>query len=213
MISFARLGGVAGEGDLAECGYGELLFVRAHFLYRSGSGWAFAPGINLTDDFDGFELTVGDSMEFACGRIFGEDEDVAGFSEAVPAVQVDHNPLVVGLAGLETWFWYDFGLPDAPSSVSGSVTIDSRGTEWTLEAVAWMDRLGWDADCSSSCDYRGMASGFDPTGIDDQIIDFADSPDAMAPIYDGGSGTALDAAASHVYEEKGIYTISAVTFW
>lgn len=213
LVSLARHGGVAVEDGLAECGHGELLFVRAHFLYRAGSGWVFAPGINLTDDFDGFELAVGDSVELVCGRIFGEAEDVVGFSEAVPAVQVNHDPLVVGLTGLETWLWYDFGRPDAPSSLSRSVTIESRGAEWTLEAVAWMDRLGWDADCSSSCDYRGMASGFDPTRLDDQIVDFADSPDAVAPLYDGGSGTALEAAARHVYEEKGDYTISTVTFW
>lgn len=212
LIWFGRRGGVVDEGDVAQCAHGEILFVRAHFLYRPGSGWAFAPGINLTDDFDGFELTVGDSVELVCGRIFGEDDDSAGFSEAVPPVRVSHNPLVVGLTGLETWLWYDFG-PEAPSSLSRSVTIDARGTEWALEAVAWMDRLGWDTDCSSACDYRGMASGFDPTGLDDQIVDFPDSSDAMAAFYRGGSGTERDAAARHVYEEKGTYTISTVTFW
>ena len=213
LISLARHGGVAVDDRLAQCGHGELLFVRAHFLYRPGSGWSFAPGVNHTDDFDGFELSVGDSTELVCGRIFEGHEDVAGFSEEVPAVQVNHNPLVVGLTGLETWLWYDFGRPDAPSSVSRSVTIDSRGTEWTLEAIAWMDRLGWDADCATSCDYRGLASGFDATGIEGPVVDFADSLDAMAPLYDGGSGTDVEAAATHVYEEKGIYTISTVTFW
>ena len=195
------------------CGFGELAFVQAHFLFQPDSGWSFAPGTNLTDDFGGFDLSDSNPIEVICGRIFEEHTDVAGFSETVPPVQVNHDPIVSGLAGVETWLWYDFARPGAPSALSASATITSRGTTWTLTADAWIDLISWDVDCASQCDFRGMASEFDRSGLDGLTIDFEDSPWQPADEYDGGSGSEHGFAAGHVYEEGGAYTISTVEFW
>lgn len=203
---------IAGVDDPG-CGYGELAFVRAHFLYRPESGWAFAPGVNHTDDFGGFEISGSNPVEVICGRIFDESTDVAGFSESVPPVQVNHNPTVSGLAGVETWLWYDFARPNAPSSVSGSATIEARGTTWTLTARAWVDLISWDVDCTTQCDFRGMATAFEPSSPGGLFVDFADSPWGPAGEYDGGAGTEHGAAARHVYEESGVYTISTIERW
>ncbi len=210
----------AGSGILAivgtddpGCDYGELAFVRAHFLYRPDWGWSFAPGTNLTDDFDGFELADSNPLEVVCGRIFPEDVDVAGFSESVPSVQVNHNPMLSGLAGLETWLWYDFDRADSPSSLVGTASIVSRGASWTLEAEAWIDLISWDVDCVTQCDYRGMASAFDGSSLDGLAVDFEDSVLGPADNYDGGTGIAGGFAAGHVYQERGVYTISTRESW
>ncbi len=91
-------------------------------------------------------------------------------------VQLERDPVVRGLSGLDTWVWY-----------SGQVQVDSfrlpwvdpaTGVGWVLEARAWIARFAWDFG-------------------DGTVVDL------HAPRFDdavGVAGSETDPAAGHVYE-------------
>lgn len=200
-----------------DCDPGELLFASAHYYWDNVSGtWAFGYGTNdakVTTNVTLLEITG--NITFVCAPIFDPTADVADFASTAPSVQVNHNPLVVGLTGLDTWFWYDFALPDAYSQLSDdSVSVTAYGKTFTLDARIWMDGIEWDIDCVADCGYRGAKAGWDPTGFDHGLtLDFPDTAREPAAVYDGGDDTEDDAAGTWVYEEKGTYTLSTATHW
>jgi hypothetical protein len=184
----------------------------ANYYWLAG-GWNSSYGINRDNSFgDVPSLEIRGDVEFACVDIFDATIDVADVASQVPAVQVNHNPLVRGLAGLETWLWYDFTRPGSPSELAISAQVSSRGRTWTLDGLAWIDVIGWDVDCQADCDFRGMGFEYDWSAVD-AVIDFPDTPTSPAANYDGGGGTEEAAPAAFTYEQRGDYVVSTVSRW
>lgn len=219
IVSIAQNDGVAVNvvDGATDCAPGELLFASAHYYWDNFSGsWAFGYGTNPAKVINSVTLLeITGSITFQCAPIFNPDVDVADFASGAPAVQVNHNPLVVGLTGLDTWFWYDFSQPSAYSRLyDDSVSVDAYGKTFTLAAEIWMDGIDWDVDCVAACGYRGVRTGWNGSGFDHGLtIDFADTDTAPAPAYDGGDDTENDAAGEWLYEEKGTYTLSTASHW
>jgi hypothetical protein len=219
IVQVAQSDGVAVnvvDGN-TDCDPGELLFSTAHYYWDNYSGsWAFGYGTNdakVINEVTLLEITG--SITFVCAPIFDPDVDVADFASTAPSVQVNHNPLVVGLTGLDTWFWYDFTQPGAYSQLfDDSVSVTAYGKTFVLDAEIWMDGIDWDIDCEADCGYRGARVDWDPSGFDHELtIDFPDTETAPAPVYDGGDDTEDAAAGTWLYEEKGTYTLSTATHW
>jgi hypothetical protein len=194
------------------CSYGGILMASANYYWLAGR-WNSSYGINRENSFGDIPgLEIRGDVEFACVDIFSSTIDVADVASQVPAVQVNHNPLVRGLAGLETWLWYDFTRPGSPSELAISAQVNARGRTWVLDGLAWIDVIGWDVDCVSNCDFRGMGFAFDWSAVDAEI-DFPDTAISPATTYNAGSGDVDGAAARHIYEASGDYVVSTVSRW
>jgi hypothetical protein len=200
---------VAGE---TSCRHGQVLLASATYYWSIATRqWEYSFGTGWEENFFGGFTVTGD-LAFRCIEIAPVDSDFAEVADAVPSSQVNYNPLVRGLTGLDTWFWYEFGTPDTYSIGPLEVTVNRYGRDWTLSAFAWLDSVHWDVDCESGCDFRGARVDWDSSGFE-LSYDFPDSPGAMAPFYDGGDDTEDDSLAMHLYEEKGFYTVSTATVW
>lgn len=200
------------DGDVA-CEFGEILLVSATYRYRwsaSEGRWVYHYGSNWSGSV-GIGGRLAGEVDFACVQIF-EPGDVAGVSAATPQTQVNVDPAVVGLTGLDHWLWYDFTSPDSYLIGPLTASVHSRGFTWTIETTAWVDQVMWDTSCVAECSYRGMADGFDPSGYE-YVLDPPDSALAPAETYDGGAGADGAAAFEHVYTRLGETTISAAAVW
>ncbi len=204
---------ITAEGETT-CDYGEVLISDAFYYFSPyGDDWISGFGKNWEEVFHlapGFE--VHGEVTLHCLEIVGEEYDVVNVGDAVPTVQVNHDPLAEGLTGIDTWLWYDFDRPGATSELNLSGSIDAYGRLWTLDAFAWIDWIGWDVDCEANCSYRGMMTGYDTSGID-HTLDFDDTTHTPAPIYYGGTNAEGESAATHIYEVKGDFNLSTVTVW
>jgi hypothetical protein len=120
---------------------------------------------------------------------------------------------VVGLTGLETWYWYDFSAPTS-SAITVTALVDSLGSEWAITATAWVDQVWWEPACEADCSWRGMLVNWSGAAFNDGLVlDLPDTMWAPAPVYDGGSGTEEGHAAGYIYETKGDYTMATATVW
>ena len=205
-------------GPLGCTGHGEVLMATSSYYWWNGA-WQSFFGTNWVENPGGGVLAQGD-VDFECVEIIpGGAGDFASVADAVPTSQVNVNPTLQGLTGLDTWLWYDFSTPDS-SQLTIPRVVSARGTLWNLVANVWVDRVHWDVDCASSCTARAMASDFNLAGYE-YLLDLPDTfnlssdPMAMAPadVYDGGQPTEDGAAASHVYRTKDGYTVSTATVW
>jgi len=152
-------------------------------------------------------------IEFRCLDIFDPDTDIAEVVEAVPATQVNVNPSIKGLTGLDTWLWYDFATPTASQiGPYTATTWSAHGESWTITTFAWIDQVMWDIDCVSACDYHGTAAGFNATGYE-YILDFPDTQAHPAADYNGGTEADNQAAFEHIYNHIGDTTISTAAQW
>ncbi len=209
------------NGVRAFCDYGEVMMASAtyYFNYLAGvrdnhpNAFSSGFGTNWTELPGGGVLFSAD-IDFKCLPIFDPGSDIAEVVEAVPTTQVNSNPSIKGLTGLDMWLWYEFDSPaDATlGPYDGATPINSHGETWTVTAFAWIDLIRWDVDCTSDCDYRGMAAGFDPSGYE-FTLDFADTLAKPADAYFGGIEADGEAAFEHVYDYFGDYTLSTAAQW
>jgi hypothetical protein len=194
------------------CSYGEVLIVNASYYFSHFSNsWEYGYGSDWTESYFG-GLTVTGNLIFNCLPIVDVTYDVAQTAEAVPSSQVNYNPLVIGLTGLDTWLWYDFSDPQSYQLGPLTAEVFAYGRTWQLIAYAWVDSVHWDLDCESQCDFRGMVAEWDDSGMD-ASHDFPDTAGQIAAVYDGGGPSDDDALAVHLYEEKGDYTVATATVW
>ena len=210
---------VNSEGPLGCTGHGEVLFGTALYYWWNGA-WRATFGITWSENPQGGVIAEGD-VTFACVDIIpGGAGDFANIQDSVPTAQVNLNPGLQGLTGLDTWLWYDFTQPEAAELTIPSILVSARGTDWTLSANVWVDQVQWDIDCESACTDRAMADEFDFSGYD-YMLDLPDTfdvfgdPAVLAPAstYDGGEATASGAAVNHIYRTKDGYTVSTATVW
>jgi hypothetical protein len=201
---------VTTEGPIV-CDYGELLLVSATRMWWGGR-WIYGIGRDWTETAGG-GLSVSGGLTFACEPVADPSNDLASVADQVPPTQVLHNPLVVGLTGLDTWYWYDFSQPGS-SLITIETSIDAFGVTYPITATAWVDEVWWDPDCGADCDWRGMLSSYPGGGFDvDLRLDLADTRLFPAAVYDGGEGTEEGHAASYLYETKGDYVMATATIW
>ncbi len=203
---------VTAEGP-TQCASRQVLIASASYYWNYYDGeWRYFFGTDWAEEYwGGFSITA--DLELRCIEIVEpEDPDFADVAADVPSAQVNYNPLVVGLTGLETWLWYEFTAPNTYSLGPKTVSVNQYGRDWFLTAHAWVDAIHWDIDCESQCDFRGMAAEWDDSGID-LSHDFPDTPGQIAAFYNGGGPSDDDALAIHMYEEKGDYTVATATVW
>ena len=195
-----------------QCRHGQVLLASASYYWSFFTGqWEYDYGTDWTEVlFGGFTVTA--DIEFRCIEIYPTEDDFAEVAEGVPSTQVNYNPLVVGLTGLDTWLWYEFDTPDTYSIGPLTVSINRYGRTWTLTAWAWVDSVHWDIDCEVDCSFRGDLDAYDLSEFE-YSFDFGDTPGEIAAFYDGGADNEDDALATHLYEEKGFYTVSTATVW
>ena len=198
----------------ATCDSGYLLMGSATYWFNwYDLEWSYHYGTDWTEDYSGPGITVSGELTTQCELIaISSGDDFASIAESVPTGQSNVNPTVDGLTGLDTWLWYDFAEREASELGPYVETINAMGTTFTLTVHAWVDKVMWDPDCVSSCNYRGPLEGFDISGYDYEL-DFADGELFPAATYDGGADTEDLAAAIHVYETKDDYTVSTATIW
>ncbi len=203
---------VTAEGPM-QCSNRQALIASASYYWDYTQGrWDYFYGTTWAEDYwGGYSITA--DMVLRCVEIVEPtDPDFADVAADVPNAQVNYNPLVVGLTGLDTWLWYEFTTPNTYSLGPKTVSVSAYGREWTLTAHAWIDAIHWDLDCESQCDFRGPITEWDDSGVD-LTYDFADTAGQIATVYDGGGPSDDDALAVHLYEEKGDYTVATATVW
>lgn len=199
------------DGEPVACDYGEILLVSATRYFRDG-GWQFFKGRDWEEVPYNGVMASGD-YSFMCQPLIDPTADLVEVADAVPTTQSLHNPLLVGLTGLETWYWYDFTTPES-SEITVTANVDSLGSRWAITATAWVDQVWWEPDCVADCTWRGMLSDWEGEGFDDGLVlDLPDSVSSPATIYDGGAGTEDARAAAYLYETKGDYTMATATVW
>ncbi len=201
------------NGETVVCQTGQVMMASATYYYSYFTGsWESGFGTNW-NEFPGGNVLFSTDIEFRCLDIFDPDTDIAEVVEAVPATQVNLNPSIKGLTGLDTWLWYDFSSPAA--SILGpyeATTWSAHGESWTITTYAWVDKVMWDVDCTTSCTYHGVASGFDPSGYE-YVLDFADTASRPAIEYEGGAEADGQAAFEHIYDSLGDATVSTAAQW
>lgn len=204
---------LAFNGETVTCSTGEVLMSSATYYYNWRDG-DFDSGFGTNwNDLPGGGVLFSADIEFYCLDIFDPGTDIARVIESVPVTQVNVNPSIKGLTGLDTWLWYDFGLPNAAEIGPFSAhSWEQHGETWTITTHAWIDKIMWDIDCTSSCDFDGMASDFDATGFE-YVLDFEDSESRPAAAYDGGAEGDGAAAYEHIYDELGDTTVSTAAQW
>jgi len=196
-----------------QCSSRQVLIASASYYWDYLQGrWAYDFGTDWTESYFGGYTATAD-LAFRCIDIVEpEDPDFADVAADVPSAQVNYNPLVVGLTGLDTWLWYEFTAPNTYSLGPKTVTVNAYGKDWTLTANAWVDAIHWDIDCETQCDFRASVAEWDDSGMD-LSYDFPDTAGEIAAFYDGGGPSNDDALAIHLYEEKGMYTVATATVW
>ncbi len=204
---------VSFNGETVFCNYGEVMVASATY-YFSYLQNAIVAGFGTNGvEFPQPGVLYSADIEFACLSIFDPDSDIAQVIEAVPTTQINANPTVRGLTGLDTWLWYDFTNPASWSlGPYQATTFDSAGETWTVTAHAWIDKVMWDIDCQTACDYRGMATGFDTSGYEYEL-DFEDSTRWPADSYFAGVEAEDQAAFEHIYDARDDYTLSVAAQW
>jgi hypothetical protein len=201
------------NGETVQCRTGEVMMASAtyYFDYRSGT-FESGFGTNWTE-FPGGSVLFSADIDFRCLPIYDPDTDIAEVVEAVPATQVNLNPSIKGLTGLDTWLWYDFSLPDASQiGPYAGTSWSAHGEWWTITTFAWVDKVMWDIDCTTACNYHGMASGFDVSGYE-YVLDFPDTNSRPATVYEGGAEADGEAAFAHIYDSLGDTTVSTAAQW
>lgn len=208
-------------GETVVCSYGDVMMASATYYYNYWSGVrdnhpaAFSSGFGTNwNDLPGGGVLFSSDIEFRCLDIFDPGVDIAEVTEAVPTTQVNANPATKGLTGLDMWLWYEFNsAADATlGPFDGDTPINAHGETWTVTAYAWIDQVQWDVDCTSACDFRGMAASFDDSGYE-FTLDFADTAAQPADVYFGGIEADGEAAYEHIYDELGNYTLSTAAQW
>jgi hypothetical protein len=97
-------------------------------------------------------------------------------------VELERDPALRGLAGLETWVWYSGQVQVEPFQLDW---VDpTSGAVWVLEARAWIGRFGWD--------FGDGTVAVVPAGSYDQAPTASGSEDAPAAghVYETSSGDA-----------------------
>lgn len=151
-------------------------------------------------------IVFGWELDIECLPIFPGREGSDHFIESLPAAELTIVPEGVGLTGAETQLWYDLQDPDRTQVGPLTINVSHRGTDWTLTAHAWIDRVGWDLD-------------FEGTTEDDADWDvWIDFPDnawypATPEEYASMGGTPDDPAHIYVFEEKDFYTVATGVTW
>ncbi len=207
-------------GPVACTNPGQILMVQSAYFF-TGNGWQWEYGTDWAEDYaQGTVIYSTDLSTICMDLIPGGAADFLDVATRVPTAQVNYNPTIRGLTGLATWLWYDFDLQDSYLLELNAVRVDARGTSWFLDMTAWVDRVSWDIDCETGCDYRGTQAAFDDSGYEytldlEDFFDLSIEPAVLAPadVYDGGAASDNDAAASHLYRTKGDYVVSTATVW
>jgi hypothetical protein len=154
-------------------------------------GWVFGPGDPVPYSparSDGSPAIFGPDglvpdVPYCVSPLMGIDL-MAEIIERAPEGHPITNPLVDGLTGLDTWLWYDGGIEIPPFTLT--FTDPGSGITMELEAWATLDGFTWD--------------------MGDGTVIRSTKP---------GSNTDLpaSAAATHIYERKGDYTITFTAGW
>ena len=208
-------------GPVACTSPGQVLLVQSGYYY-SVDEWKFFYGTDWAEDFlnAGPPVYTGILNTVCLDLIPGGPSDFLEVAEAVPSAQVNYNPTIRGLTGLATWLWYDFSAQGSYLLELSIKDVPARGTTWDFNMSAWVDRVAWDIDCETPCDYRGTEVDFDDRGYEytldlEDVFDPTGDPPAMGPAaeYEGGAASDNDAAASHLYRTKGDYVLSTATVW
>ena len=199
-VNQSREPGVYNTGPLPDAG---------GFIYvePSGADWTLAP-----DPFFSFSLTD-------CVEIFDDEPgDFVNLLDLTPDPVFTSNPATRGVAGMETWLWYDATDPANREAGPLTGTITAKGIDWTGTAWAWVHSVDWDLDYDP---VFGEPPNYPPTwstasncqepvppwwGYFDEGITFPDSCIGPAELADaiaaGGSEGELSAAAIYMYEEN-----------
>lgn len=204
---------ITGEGETT-CDLGDLLLASATYRYMwtpFSKGWQFYYGTEWIEN-PAPGVIASANIDFNCATIFDPDTGFSETLEAVPTTQVNLNPSIRGLTGLDTWLWYEFN--GAADYQIGPVTasVDALGYNWQIISHAWVDEVLWDIDCVTDCTTRTYATDFDPSGYE-YAIDFPDGALGPAPSYEAGAGQDDEAAFEHIYTEIGDYNVSTATTW
>lgn len=204
---------ITSEGETT-CAIGEVLLASASYRYvwfESYQGWQYWYG-SAWVEFPAPGTLVSGEINFECVEIYDPVTAFDEVVEAVPTTQVNLNPSIKGLTGLDTWLWYDFSAAAASEIGPITATINSRGMTWILDSYAWVDKVMWDIDCTSNCTLREFAADFSDAGYE-YVLDFPDSALSPAAVYDGGAGIDGEAAFEHIYDDIGDFTVSTATVW
>ncbi|NNJ47025.1 MAG: hypothetical protein HKP18_04260 [Acidimicrobiia bacterium] len=169
--------------------------------------WVFQP-----DPFFSFSAA-------SCVEIFdAEPGDFVNLLDLTPDPVFTSNPSTRGVAGVETWLWYDATDPADREAGPLTGTITAKGIDWTGTAWAWVHSVDWDLDYDP---IFGEPPNYPPTwstasncqepvppwwGYFDEGTTFPDSCIGPAEPGDaitaGGSEDELNAAAIYMYEEN-----------
>jgi hypothetical protein len=203
---------VTAEGP-TQCSSRQVLIASASYYWNYYEDrWDYSFGTDWAESYWNDSSITADMVLRCVDIVEPENPDFADVAADVPSAQVNYNPLVIGLTGLDTWLWYEFTTPNTYSLGPKTVTVNAYGKDWTLTANAWVDAIHWDVDCENQCDFRGSVAEWDDSDMD-LTYDFPDTPGEIAASYEGGGPSDDDALAKHLYEEKGMYTVATATVW
>jgi hypothetical protein len=150
-------------------------------------------------------LQIGPGIDphlFECLEIFDPGTDVLAVEDSVMTPTFGKSPHVTGLAGLDTWLWFDFSDPDSHSIELTTVIEKIQGLPITIAGRAWVDKIEWDMDGDGNWDVT---------------LDIPDSWDEPAShdtyVALGGADGADVAAGTFLYETKGDYQVRVGVTW
>jgi hypothetical protein len=184
------------------CPYGSAKAVAGYYYYDlDARSFRFLSSA----DYDRYRREGGDAgmwpTEHLCLDLFAGAVDRASFVEVVEKPRFLRSPDPIGLTGVDTWLWYDFGTPES-HTITRSFTVDADGLALGVEATIWVDSVRWDMDGDG---------GWDVT------LDVPDGPLAAASAEEyrtaGGSEDEEANAGAYLYETKATYPVTVEVRW